>query len=108
MHDIRHDPVHDEIIVPNQFAQAILTFAGGASGEQPPLRVIQGSRTQLIRAERLDIDTVNNEIVVPNGNSILVFRRDATGNVAPIRTISGATSPLAVRSKIASALAVGV
>ncbi len=89
MHDIRHDPVHDEIVVPNQFAQAILTFAGGASGEAPPLRVIQGPLTQLIRPERLDIDTVNNEIVVPNGNSIVVFSRDATGNAAPIRVIRG-------------------
>jgi hypothetical protein len=89
MHDIRHDPVHDEIVVPNQFAQAILTFAGGASGETRPLRVIQGPLTQLIRPERLDVDPIHNEIVVPNSNSIVVFSREANGNVAPIRVIRG-------------------
>ena len=94
MHDIRHDPVHDEIVVPNQFAQAILTFAGGAKGEAPPLRRIQGSLTQLIRPERLDIDPVNNEIVVPNGNSIMVFSREANGNTAPLRIIRGPKSLL--------------
>ena len=62
MHDIRYDEIHDEVVVPNQFAQAILTFAGGASGETPPIRVIQGPRTQLIRPERLDIDPTHNEI----------------------------------------------
>jgi len=89
MHDIRHDPIHDEIVVPNQFAQAILTFAGGASGEARPLRVIEGPLTQLTRPERLDIDPVHNEIVVPNSNSIVVFAREASGNVAPIRVIRG-------------------
>jgi hypothetical protein len=89
MHDIRHDAVHDEIVVPNQFAQAILTFAGGASGEEPPRRVIQGPLTQLTRPERLDVDPVHNEIVVPNSNAIVVFDREANGNVAPVRVIKG-------------------
>ena len=89
MHDIRYDEIHDEVVVPNQFAQAILTFAGGASGETPPIRVIQGPRTQLIRPERLDIDPTHNEIVVPNSNSIVVFSRDARGDAAPIRVIRG-------------------
>ena len=89
VHDIRHDPVHDEIVVPNQFAQAILTFAGAASGEVRPLRVIQGPLTQLIRPERLDVDPVHNEIIVPNSNSIVVFDREANGNAAPIRVIRG-------------------
>lgn len=94
MHDIRHDPVHDEIVVPNQFAQAILTFAGNAVGEAPPLRVIQGSLTQLVRPERLDVDPVHNEIVVPNSDSIMVFAREAIGNVAPLRVIRGANTLL--------------
>jgi hypothetical protein len=76
-------------VVPNQFAQAILTFAGGASGEAPPRRIIQGPLTQLIRPERLDIDPVHNEIVVPNSDSVVVFAREANGNVAPIRVIKG-------------------
>jgi sugar lactone lactonase YvrE len=101
MHDIRHDPVHDEIVVPNQFAQAILTFAGGASGEAPPLRVIQGPLTQLIRPERLDIDPIHNEIVVPNSNSIVVFNREAHGNAAPIRVIAGPKTMLRAVNAVA-------
>ena len=42
-----YDDVHDEIVVPQPQAQAIMTFRGGANGEEPPIRVIQGSLTQL-------------------------------------------------------------
>jgi len=90
MHDIRYDAVHDEFFVTNPFAQAILTFRGSASGEEPPIRIIQGSNTQLSDGvDRLDVDTLHNEIFVPALNSILVFPRDAQGNVAPIRIIRG-------------------
>ncbi len=94
MHDIRYDALHDEIFVTNPFAQAVLVFRGGADGEEAPLRVIQGPRTQLAGSayagvDRLDVDPVHNEIFVPARNVILVFPRDATGDVAPIRVIKG-------------------
>src|SRR5688572_18524233 len=101
MHDIRHDPVHDEIVVPNQFAQAVLTFAGDANGEAAPLRVIQGSNTQLTRPDRLDIDPIHNEIVVPNTDSIVVFAREATGNAKPLRVIRGPKTLLRGSSAVA-------
>lgn len=99
MHDIRYDAVHDEILVTNPFAQALLVFRGGASGEEAPLRIIQGSRTQLVGfgtggLDRLDVDPVHNEIFVPNGDSVLVFAREATGNVAPLRVIRGSETQL--------------
>ncbi len=47
MHSIVYDEIHDEFVVPQQFGQAILTFRGGADGEEVPVRVIQGSLTQL-------------------------------------------------------------
>ena len=56
MHDIRYDAVHDEFIVTNPFAQAILVFRGGADGEEAPIRVIQGPSTQLKRPDRVDVD----------------------------------------------------
>ena len=87
MHGIEYDPIHDEIVVPQQFGQAILTFRGGADGDEAPIRIIQGSRTQLISPDRLDVDPVNNEIIVPDRTKILVFPREANGNVAPIRVI---------------------
>ena len=94
MHDIRYDPVHDEFLVTNPFAQAILVFRGGANGEEAPVRIIQGPNTKLNNIDRVDIDVVHNEILVPNRDSILVFPREANGNVAPIREIRGPDTQL--------------
>ena len=94
MHDIRYDAVNDEFLVTNPFAQAILVFRGGAEGDEPPVRIIQGSRTMLRSPDRLDVDPVHDEIFIPNGDSILVFPRDAGGNVAPIRVIRGPDTQL--------------
>jgi hypothetical protein len=89
MHAIAYDEVHDEIYVTQQFGQGILVFRGGAGGEEPPLRVINGSKTGLIAPDRLAVDPVHDEIYVPEGRQLLVFRRTASGNVAPIRVITG-------------------
>jgi hypothetical protein len=89
MHGFTYDEIHDEFTVSQQFAQAILTFAGGADGEAAPLRVIQGSKTRLIAPDRVAVDAVNNEIYAPEGNVILVYNRLDNGNVAPKRTIEG-------------------
>ena len=89
MHAIHYDEIHDEIVVPQPFGQAILTFRGGANGEEAPIRVIQGSRTQLINPDKLAIDPVNNEYFVAEAGSVLVFPREANGNVAPLRVLNG-------------------
>ena len=89
MHGIAYDEIHDEIVVPQQFGQAILTFAGAAHGEAKPLRVIQGSKTGLISPDHLAVDATNSEIFVPEGDKVLVFPREAQGDVAPIRVLSG-------------------
>ena len=83
IHAIHYDEIHDEIVVPNPFAQAILTFRGGADGEEAPIRVIQGDRTRLRNSSGVVLDPVNNEIY----SGGLVFDRHANGNVAPIRTL---------------------
>jgi len=88
MHGIRYDAIHDEIVVPNQFGQAILVFAGDSNGEQPPIRIIQGPLTQLHDPDRVDIDPINNEIIIPEDDKILVFPREANGNVAPKRVLT--------------------
>jgi hypothetical protein len=93
MHSIVYDAVHDEMIVPNSFAHSIMTFRGGAAGEEAPIRVIQGSKTGLVYTDQLDADTIHDEIFVPmrseNGGVIHVFDRKAQGNVAPIRILAG-------------------
>jgi hypothetical protein len=89
MHSIVYDSAHDEIIVPQYFAPAILTFRGGANREDPPIRIIQGPHTRLRVPDRLDVDSIHNEIFVPQGDEVLVFPRSAMGDVAPIRVLKG-------------------
>lgn len=89
MHDIRYDPVHDEFFVNNPFAHAILVFRGGANGEEPPIRIIQGPLTQLGESSRLEVDPINNEILIPASGKVLVFDRAANGNAPPKRVLGG-------------------
>jgi hypothetical protein len=89
MHGIDYDHVNDEIVVPQQFGQGILIFKGSARGEQPPIRVIQGSKTMITAMDRLAVDPYNGEIYVPEGDQVLVFDRLADGNVAPKRVLGG-------------------
>jgi hypothetical protein len=89
MHGIDYDERRDEIVVPQQFGQAILIFKGSAAGETRPVRVIQGSRTMLTALDRLAVDSVNGEIYVPEGDRVLVFDLQASGNVAPKRVLGG-------------------
>lgn len=88
MHDIRYDPLNDEFVVNNPFAYAVLVFRGGASGDEAPIRVIQGPQTHLGRASRLELDPINNEILVPEGGRVLVFDRTAEGDVPPKRILN--------------------
>ena len=89
MHGLTYDEIHDEFTVPQQFSQSILTFRGGAEGEEAPIRIIGGSKTRLVAPDRVAVDAVNNEIYVPEGDVILVYNRTDNGNVAPKRTIEG-------------------
>ena len=59
-HQLAIDSVHDEIVAPNPFAQAILFFRGGANGEEAPVRTLQGARTGLSRPETVAVDEKNN------------------------------------------------
>src|ERR1700758_2435481 len=91
MHGIAADAVHDESIVPVHLAGAVLVFRAGASGEEAPIRIIQGPHTRILRPETVNVDVKNNEIVVGEdvGQDVMFFPRDANGDVAPLRTIRG-------------------
>jgi len=106
MHGFAYDAIHDEIVVNSALAQAILTFRGAANGEEAPIRVIQGPHTKILGTantgnDKVSIDPVNNEILLPTGNgsglgvegttpnAILVFDRNANGDVAPKRILTG-------------------
>jgi len=98
MHGMAYNAVRDEVVVPQEFAQSILTFAGGASGEEAPLRVIQGPLTELRGGSKLEIDTVHNELFVPENDNIKVYNLLANGNVAPIRILKGPDTMLGADS----------
>ena len=91
MHGIAYDAIHDEIVIPVALSGAVLVFKADASGEVPPLRAIQGTRTRLVRPHTVAVDPVNNEILTadPSSRAIFVFDRMANGNVAAKRVISG-------------------
>jgi DNA-binding beta-propeller fold protein YncE len=96
IHGLAYDAVHDEIIVPNALADAILVFRGNANGDEPPIRVIQGPCTRLVTPHSVSIDTEHGEILVASltGKRINVYRWDANGNAAPLRVITGPKTQL--------------
>ena len=97
MHGFAYYAIHDEIVVTSPLAQAILTFRGGANGEEPPIRVIQGPHTQIQgdypgtgANDRVSVDPVNGEYYMfSTPNTILVFDRMGNGDVAPKRALGG-------------------
>ncbi len=89
MHDIRYNAADDEILVPNPFSNAILTFRGGANGQEAPVRIIQGPNTGLDGPDRLDIDVVHRELFVPGRGYVMVFPLDGNGDVRPKRVVRG-------------------
>src|SRR5262249_51801933 len=95
-HGIAYDSRHDEIVAPNPLAAAVVVFRGGATGEEAPIRTIQGAASGLSRPETVAVDEINNELFVgdPGDRRVLVFRRDADGNAKPLRTIQGPRTKL--------------
>ena len=95
-HGIAYDTTHDEIVAPNPLAAAVVIFRGGATGEEAPIRTIQGAGTGLSRPETVAVDEKNNELIVgdPGDRRVLVYRRDSDGNAAPLRTIQGPKTKL--------------
>ncbi|MBI2815729.1 MAG: hypothetical protein HYX72_02200 [Acidobacteria bacterium] len=90
IHGFAYNPIRDEIVVPQFYAQAIMSFRGGANGDESPVRMIHGPDTQITNADRLELDPVHGEIFVPlPEGKILVFPSDARDNVAPIRILEG-------------------
>ncbi|MBI2817186.1 MAG: beta-propeller fold lactonase family protein [Acidobacteria bacterium] len=73
---------------------SITVYPLNASGDTPPLRVIQGPKTEMNWPTALAIDVERGELYVANdmGDSILVFSVSASGDVAPLRTLKGPKS----------------
>jgi DNA-binding beta-propeller fold protein YncE len=74
---------------------SITVYPIDAHGDTPPLRTIQGPRTQLNWPAGIAVDPARDELYVANdaADAILVFRAStADGDVAPIRTLGGPRS----------------
>ncbi|MBI3940742.1 MAG: hypothetical protein HY315_07895 [Acidobacteria bacterium] len=93
-------PLGGKLAVPGSgrfLPPSISVHRRAATGNESPLRVIQGSRTQLNWPAGIIVDERRGELFVANdtGNSVLVFRADAAGDVAPIRVLKGRDTALA-------------
>lgn len=102
MHAIAMDPVRREIVVTNPFAEAVLFFRADATGDEAPLRVIQGPRTFLKRPDVVYLDHINHEVYVPTRQgAVLVFSQDDDGDVSPRRILFGPKTQLSAAGAIA-------
>jgi DNA-binding beta-propeller fold protein YncE len=96
VHGIAYDPVRDEIYVTNALADAVLVYRGGATGAEPPLRIIQGPCTGMVNPHSISLDLAHREILVSSlsARAIAIFPMDASGNVTPSRYIRGPKTKL--------------
>ena len=76
------------------FPPSITVYPKGASGDTPPLRVIQGPKTQLNWPTAIAVDSAHGEIFVANdtGDAVAVYQVTANGDAEPVRVIKGPKS----------------
>lgn len=84
-----------ELYVTNLLANSVTVYTLPAIGNQVPQRTLAGAATELSNPTGIAVDTLHNELFVANfgssgGASITVYPLAASGNVAPIRRITGA------------------
>lgn len=70
---------------------SITVYPKDADGDTPPLRVIQGPKTQLNWPTAVAVDSEHGEMFVANdtADSVTVYKTDASGDAAPIRVLKG-------------------
>ena len=75
---------------------SITVYPLKASGNTPPLRIIQGPQTQLNWPTHIHVDVEHQELFAtdPTGDSVQVFRATDSGDVAPIRVLKGPKTKL--------------
>jgi hypothetical protein len=92
------DSTH-KIYVTNNYEASLLVFAAGSNGNVAPIQNISGPNTSLIGPFGMALDSLGNMYVVLGGSAtsasaVLVFAEGATGNVAPIKSVSGTRTKL--------------
>ncbi|MBI4444888.1 MAG: beta-propeller fold lactonase family protein [Acidobacteria bacterium] len=92
-------PIDNRLVIPGSGkfeAPSVTVHERTASGDTPPLRVIQGPKTRLNMPAGIAADPKRREIYVANDmdHSILVFSSEAGGDVAPLRLLKGSKTGL--------------
>ncbi|HLH75508.1 MAG TPA: hypothetical protein VKV28_01760 [Candidatus Binataceae bacterium] len=95
-HGITYDPVHDLIIATEPLAASIVFFRGGAHGDVPPVRVIQGNKTLIHSPYEPSVDNQHNELWIADitSGALRVYPLEDNGNIAPLRNIQGPKTQL--------------
>jgi len=77
-------------------APSITVYRLDADGDAPPVRVIQGPKTQLNWPGAMAVDPERHELYVANdvGQAIIVFRETDKDDVQPVRVIKGQKTSL--------------
>jgi|SRR5579862_1723262 len=81
------------IYVSNYNTNSVAVFDKHANGNVAPIAIIAGSATGINGPDSMTVDAKDNVYVsntgAQNGGSVTVYAKGATGNVAPIATITG-------------------
>jgi DNA-binding beta-propeller fold protein YncE len=92
------DAGNNELFVANSSAPSVTVYDLSANGNVAPKRTLSGGLTGLNSPYGIAVDTVNNELFVAIAGgatrSVTVYARTASGNVAPLRTLTGAATGL--------------
>ncbi|PYR57340.1 MAG: hypothetical protein DMF85_13975 [Acidobacteria bacterium] len=86
------EPAFPGKYIPGRFQpSSIRVYKASANGDVPPIRTLQGNRTQLAWPMGITVDKPRSELLVANyaSNSILIFPVTASGDAAPGRFIGG-------------------
>jgi hypothetical protein len=87
----------DVVLLPGEYVPgrfelpSIRVYRATSDGNVPPIRTIQGDRTQLAWPMGIDVSRERSELAVANygTDSVLIFAKAAGGNAAPVRAIGG-------------------
>src|SRR5882724_2653394 len=98
--DVALDLVHDELVVANWLNNSITAYTRTSNGNIPPLRTVSGAATTLDTPVGVTLDVDHDELVVANFGgssavySVTIYARTASGNMTPLRRLSGASTGL--------------
>jgi hypothetical protein len=86
--------------ITNYLGRSVTVYAEGATGNVAPIQMISGSSTGIAGPTGVGLDSKGNIYVSSESETsgpdccVTVYSKNATGNVAPIRTISGSNTGL--------------